>query len=122
MQALRVAASASVLSILHFVTPHGSQRGPTYQTAVRNFAFLRPPLAYTVIKDRKQVEYNFTAIIRARVRCAPPMSKKFPPRLHGCKSLRSGDGRGRFIRRLGHSSSTACLGYDRPEVGWQKAR
>ena len=57
-QALRVAASAPVLSILHFVTSDGSQRGPTYQTAVRKIAGRRPPMAYTVIKDQKQVEYS----------------------------------------------------------------
>ena len=83
-QALRVAASAPVLSILHFVISDGSQRGPTYLTAVRKIACLRPPMAYTVIKDRKQVEYNFTAIIRARARCALPMPMNFHPvaRLH----------------------------------------
>ena len=55
-QALRVAASAPTLSILHFVTTNASQRDPTYQSAVQSFANLRPPMAYTVIKDRKQVE------------------------------------------------------------------
>ena len=55
-QALRVAASAPALSILHFENTKGSQRGPTYQAAVRNFASLRPPMAYTIIKDKKQVE------------------------------------------------------------------
>ena len=78
-QALRVAASAPALSILHFVTSDGSQWGPTYQTAVRKLACLRPPMAYTIIKDKKQVEYNFTAIIRARARCALPLPMKFLP-------------------------------------------
>ena len=78
-QALRVAVNAPALSILHFVTSDGSQRGPTYQTAVRKFACLRPPMAYTIIKDKKQVEYNFTAIIRARARCALPMPMEFHP-------------------------------------------
>ena len=45
-QALRLAALAPTLSILHFVTSDGSQLGPTYQTAVRNFASLRPPMTY----------------------------------------------------------------------------
>ena len=66
-QTLRVAAHTPILSILHFVSINGSQRGPTYQTAVRNFACLRPPMAYTVIKDRKQVEYIFTATIVQRL-------------------------------------------------------
>ena len=42
-QTLRVAAHTPTLSILHFVSTNGSQRGPTYQTAMRNFACLRPP-------------------------------------------------------------------------------
>ena len=70
-QALRVAASTPTLSIL--------QRGPTYQTAVRNFTCLRLKLTYREIKDRKHVEYNFTAIIRARARCALPMLMEFKP-------------------------------------------
>ena len=36
-------------------------------------------MAYTVIKDRKQVEHNFAAIIRARARCALTMSIEFYP-------------------------------------------
>ena len=44
---------------------------------VRNFANFQPPMAYTVIKDRKQVEYNFVTLIRARARCAVPMSLEF---------------------------------------------
>ena len=78
-QALRVAASAPALSILHFVTSDGSQRGPTYQPVVRNFASLRPPMAYTIIKDKKRVEYDFTSIIRARALCALPMPIEFHP-------------------------------------------
>ena len=83
-QALRVAASTPTLSILHVVSTNGSQRGPTYQRAVRNLTCLRPPVAYTVIEDRKHVEYNFTTIIRARARCALPMPMEFHPvaRLH----------------------------------------
>ena len=83
-QTLRVAAHASILSILHFVSANGSQRGPTYQTAVKNFACLRPPMAYTVYKDRKQVDKSFAAIFRARARCALPMPMEFHPvaRLH----------------------------------------
>ena len=76
-QALQVAGSAPTLSILHFVTTKGSQRDPTYQSAVRSFANLRPPMAYTVIKDRKQVEYIYTTIIRARAQCALPMPLEF---------------------------------------------
>ena len=57
----------------------GSQRGPTYQRAVSSFASLRPPMAYTIIKDKKQVEHNFASIIRARARCALPMPMEFHP-------------------------------------------
>ena len=78
-QVLRAAANAPTLSILHFVISDGSQRGPTYQRAVSSFAFLRPPMAYTIIKDRKQVEHNFVSIIRARARCALPMPMEFHP-------------------------------------------
>ena len=55
-QVLRVAANAPTLSILHFVTSDGTQRGPTYQRAVSSFAFLRPLMAYTIIKNKRQVE------------------------------------------------------------------
>ena len=64
-QTLRVAASTSNWSILHFVRANESQRGgPTYQTVVRNFASLRHPMAYSMIKDRRQVEHNFVTIFR----------------------------------------------------------
>ena len=53
-QALRVAALAPTLFILHFVTSDGSHWGPTYQTVVKNFASLRPPMAYTIIKERSR--------------------------------------------------------------------
>ena len=78
-QVLRVAANAPSLSILHFVISDGSQRGPTYQRAVSSFASLRPPLAYTIIKDKKQVEHNFASIIRGRARCALPLPMEFHP-------------------------------------------
>ena len=78
-QTLRVAASAPTLSIFHFVKTNRSQWGPTFQTAVKNFSYLRPRKAYTVFKDRKQVEHNFTAVIRARARCALPMPMEFHP-------------------------------------------
>ena len=79
MQTLRVAASTSNWSIMHFVRADGSQRGPTYQTAVRNFASLRLPVAYTVIKDPRKVEHNFVTIIRSRERCDLPMPMEFNP-------------------------------------------
>ena len=78
-QVLRAAANAPTLSILHFVISDGSQRSPTYQRAVSSFASLRPPMAYTIIKDRKQVEHNFVSITRARARCALPMPMEFQP-------------------------------------------
>ena len=46
---------------------------------VRNFANFRPPMAYTIIKDKQQVEYNFSALIRARARCTVPMSLELHP-------------------------------------------
>ena len=78
-QVLRAAANAPTLSILHFVISDGSQRGPTYQRAASSFASLRPPMAYTINKDRKQVEHNFVSFIRARARCALPMQMEFHP-------------------------------------------
>ena len=78
-QVQRAAANAPTLSILHFVISDGSQRGPFYQRAVSSFASSRPPMAYTIIEDRKQVEHNFVSIIRARARCALPMPLEFHP-------------------------------------------
>ena len=71
-QPLRVAASSPTLSILHFVDPQDDARPPGFQTLVRDFAKFRPPMAYTIIKDKKQVEHNFVTLIRARARCAIP--------------------------------------------------
>ena len=78
-QVLRVAANTPILSILHFVISDGSQQDPTYHRAVASFASLRPPMAYTIIKDKKQVEHNFTSIIRPRARCALPMPMELHP-------------------------------------------
>ena len=78
-QPLRVAAKAPTLSILHFVDPEDDARQPDFQMLVRNFANFRPPMTYTIIKDKKQVEYNFSALIRARARCAVPMSLELHP-------------------------------------------
>ena len=64
-QPLKVVASTATLSLLHFVLTDSSQRAPTYPAKVCNFANLRPPMAYTTIKDKKQVEYNYVALIRA---------------------------------------------------------
>ena len=36
-------------------------------------------MAYTIIKDKKQVEHNFVTLIRARARCAKPMSLDLHP-------------------------------------------
>ena len=78
-QPLRVAASAPTLSILHFVDPEDDARPPDFHALVRNFANFRPPMAFTIIKDKKQVEYNFGALIRARARCAIPMPLELHP-------------------------------------------
>ena len=78
-QPLRVAAKTPTLSILHFVDPEDDARQPDFQMLVRNFANFRPPMAYTINKDKKQVEYNFNALIRARARCAVPMSLELHP-------------------------------------------
>ena len=78
-QVLRMAANTPTFSILHFVTTDGIQPEPTYRGVVANFNSLRPPMAYTIIKDKKQVEHNFTSIIRARARCALPMPMEFHP-------------------------------------------
>ena len=78
-QPLRIAATASVHSILHFVNFEENQQIPSFSEVVTTFANLRPPTAYTMIKDRQQVEYNYTATIRARARCALPLAQEFHP-------------------------------------------
>ena len=78
-QALRVAAVAPSLSILHFVTSNGPLQGPTYQSIIRNFANLRPPMAYTIIKDRQQVEHNYLMMIKARARSSLPLPMEIHP-------------------------------------------
>ena len=54
-QVLRMAANTPTFSILHFVTTDGTQPEPTYRGVVANISSLRPPMAYTIIKDKKQV-------------------------------------------------------------------
>ena len=49
-----------------------SQRAPT-------FGNLRPPMAYTIIKDKTQVEHNYSTLIEARARCALPMPLELHP-------------------------------------------
>ena len=78
-QVLRMAANTPTLSILHFVTTDGPQPDPTYHRVVASLTSLRPPMAYTIIKDKKQVEQNFTSIIRARAPSALPMPMEFHP-------------------------------------------
>ena len=78
-QPLKIAATASVHSILHFVNFEENQQIPSFSKVVRTFGNLRPPTAYTMIKDRQQVEYNYTATIRARARCAFPLAQEFHP-------------------------------------------
>ena len=78
-QALRVATNAPSLSILHFTITNGPLQGPTYASVIRNFANLRPPMAYTVFKERRQVEHNYLTLIRARARCALPLPLEFHP-------------------------------------------
>ena len=78
-QDLRVAANAPSLSILHFVITNGPLKGPTYASVIRSFANLRAPMAYTVIKERRQVYYNYLTLIRARARCALPLPLEFHP-------------------------------------------
>ena len=78
-QALRVATKALSLSILHFVVTSGALQGPSYASVIRNFANLRHPMAYTVIKERRQVEHNYLTLIRARARCAFPLPLEFHP-------------------------------------------
>ena len=73
-QPLILAASTPTLSILHLVDPQDDARPLDFQMLVRDFANFRPPMAYTIIKKKKQVEHNFVTLIRARARCAIPMS------------------------------------------------
>ena len=78
-QTLRVAAVSPSLSILHFVTSDGPLQGPTYQSVIHSFANLRPPMAYTVIKDRQQVEHNYLSLIKARARSSLPLPMEIHP-------------------------------------------
>ena len=78
-QVLRMAVNTPTLSILHFVMADETLAEPTYRKVVANFSSMRPPMAYTIIKDKKQVEHNFTSIIKARARCALPMPMEFHP-------------------------------------------
>ena len=78
-QPLRVAASSPTLSILHFVNPQDDARPPGFQTLVRDFANFGPLMTYTIIKDKKQIEHKFLTLIRARARCAIPMSLELHP-------------------------------------------
>ena len=75
----RVAANAPSLSILHFVIINGPLQGPPYTSVIRSFANLRPPTAYTVIKERRPVEHNYLTLIGARARCALPLPLEFHP-------------------------------------------
>ena len=59
--------------------PQDDARPPRFQTLAHDFANFRPPMAYTIIKDKKQVEHNFVTLIRARARCAKPMSSDLHP-------------------------------------------
>ena len=63
-QLFKVVSSTPTLSLLHFVNADTSQRTPSTQALVRNFANLRPPMAYTIIKDKSQVEHNYITLIR----------------------------------------------------------
>ena len=78
-QPLRVAASTPTLSILHFVDPQDDARPPDFKMLVRDFANFRPPMAYSIINDKKQVEHNFVTLIRARARCALPIPLELHP-------------------------------------------
>ena len=78
-QPLRIAASSPTLSMMHFVDPQDEARPPGFQTLVRDFSNFRPPRAYTIIKDQKQVEHNFVTLIRTRARSAIPMSLELHP-------------------------------------------
>ena len=74
-----MAVNTPTFSILHFVMADETLAEPTYRRVVANFSSMRPPMAYTSIKDKKQVEHNFTSIIKARARCALPMPMEFHP-------------------------------------------
>ena len=78
-QPLRVAVSTPTLSILLFVVPEDDVRPPDFQILVRNFANFWLPMAHTIMEDKKQIEYNFVTLMRARARCALPISLEFHP-------------------------------------------
>ena len=72
-----MATNAATESLLQFVKSDDTQRLHKYHAVVRNFANLRPHMACTVIKDKKQVKHNFVSLIRARARCALPLPLEF---------------------------------------------
>ena len=78
-QVLRMAVNTPTFSILHFVMADETLAESTYRRVIASFSSMRPPMAYTIIKDKKQVEHNFTSIIKARARCALPMPMEFHP-------------------------------------------
>ena len=81
-QPLRVAASAPTQSLLHFVKSDDTQRLPTYHEVVRSFANLRPPMAYTKIKEKSKwntILYSSSEPERAAL---SPCPSNFT-RLHG---------------------------------------
>ena len=78
-QVLRVVANAPSLSILHFIITNGPLQGPTNASVIRSFTNLRPPMTYTIIKERRQVEHNYLTLIRARARCVLPLPLEFHP-------------------------------------------
>ena len=61
------------------MTSNGPLQGPTYQSVIHSFANLRPPMAYTIIKDRQQVEHNYLTLIKARARSSLPLPMEIHP-------------------------------------------
>ena len=76
-QPLKVAANASAYSFLQFVGSGKLRWTLTCQAVVHNFGNLRHPMAYTIIKDRKQVEHNYATLIHACACCALPLPLEF---------------------------------------------
>ena len=116
-QVLRMAANTPTFSILHFVTTDGTQPEPTYRGVVANFNSLRPPMAYTIIKDKKQVEHNFTSIIRA-----PSDANGFPSNCMATYPSEPSNRSSAFSCRLEHRSDLEDLDHCNSEIGRQKAR
>ena len=95
-----------------------------YQIAVRNFACLRPPRPIQSSKSGNKWKsgiqfhdnYPGTCAVRS------PHAHDTPPSCMVAYAPRFAHWYGRFLCRLGYSSSPANLGHGHSVIGWQEKR